>query len=127
MGKTISQRRLGLNERRRAFLPAPGRQGLGAVDRVSAAEQHSRHATGQHHAHENRGAAVRRPPHLLRGSEQKQLRHLRARTQVKGWLGSPQKFTDFSVDRCSNLIVCVTNEGDIELHRVKTLLSYDFL
>jgi len=46
---------------------------------------------------------------------------------VEGPLQSLQKYTDFSVDRCSNLIVCVTNEGDVELHRIKSLLSFDFL
>jgi hypothetical protein len=37
-----------------------------------------------------------------------------------------KKFTDFWSDRCSNLLVGITNEGDLELYRTKTMINYQF-
>jgi hypothetical protein len=37
-----------------------------------------------------------------------------------------KKYIDFTVDRCSNLIACINNEGEAELYRTKTLISHDF-
>ena len=42
-------------------------------------------------------------------------------------LAPRHKVTDIVTDKCSNLLVCLTSEGDLELHRTKTLLAYDFV
>ena len=41
-------------------------------------------------------------------------------------LSHPKRFVDFDLDDCGNLLLAVTTDGDVELHRTKTLLLADF-
>ena len=75
-----------LSQGQGAGLPAPGHPGLGALDGGAAAEQPAGLAHGPRDALEDRRAALRRPPGLLRGPGQELLRDLRPRAQVEGIL-----------------------------------------
>jgi hypothetical protein len=37
-----------------------------------------------------------------------------------------KKYVDFWMDSCGNLLCGLTNEGDVELFRTKTLINFEF-